>query len=154
VIRTPAVTLLATRRNVRNSRPYPTTMLRMVPLPQGAGSIVKSAPPPWGRWRRPQAGDGGDSPPGASGGSPPPAFGWPPPGLGRISGGQLAQDVVKNAAVAVVLHLVGGIDPALGGEGEVFAARAGHFHFDILAGLQVRQAADREAVIAGQLERI
>ena len=39
---------------------------------------------------------------------------------------------MEDAAVAVVLHLVGGIDPALGGEGELRTVGARHLDRDVL----------------------
>src|SRR3546814_644789 len=63
--------------------------------------------------------------------------------VGR-SGGQLAQHILKDAAVQEVIQFVDGIDAAERGEVEGRAVGALHDHLDILAGLQAGDILDGE----------
>ena len=66
----------------------------------------------------------------------------------RSSRSQVAQDVLEDTAVAVIFHLVRSIDAAQRGEAEGRTVFAGHFDFDVLARIEIREALDRETVAA------
>ena len=60
---------------------------------------------------------------------------------------------MEDAAVAVVLHFVGGIDPAQRGEGEAGPVLAGDGDLHILTRRQIGEPSDAEGVVRGQAQR-
>ena len=67
---------------------------------------------------------------------------------------ELTQHVMENAAIAVIFHLVSGIDPAQRREGEGRAIAAGDFDLYVLTRRKVGKAFDAERVVGGQIERL
>src|SRR5579872_6505281 len=72
------------------------------------------------------------------------------PALGR---GDLPEDVLQDAAVAVVLHLVRRVDADRRVERRRFSAGCFGFDLDCLARLEIRETANRERLFAGEAER-
>src|SRR6186713_2509480 len=70
------------------------------------------------------------------------------------SGGQLAQNILQDAAVEEIFQLVDGVDPATGQEGLGRAVGAGEDHLDILARADLRDVLDGEALRSVQAERL
>ncbi len=64
------------------------------------------------------------------------------------SGGEFAQHILEDAAVQEIFQFVDGIDAAQRGEAEGRPIGARDLHLNILAGLEVGDTFDGEAVIA------
>jgi aconitate hydratase len=68
-------------------------------------------------------------------------------------GGELSQHVMQDAAVAVIFHLVGGIDAAQRDEARGAAIGPGDLDRHLLARLELGEPADGEGVVAGEAQR-